>query len=203
MNPTAVKYFFKKRKEKDANGLVLKEIPAPEPLEISIPLLTMEDVVALIQSNNEKVHSLILESLNNVIIDQVRAEVNDDVEGVREKGVAADTYDFVKIAELPPATRRGSAIPDEVWEGFIKDYTEVMQHHGKTAEKAAMGAKLLKQKFQPVKSNKKVIKALKENLQTYFTNTEKAEEFQQVYETLSSKADTLLEADEDALLAAV
>jgi hypothetical protein len=209
MTPTKTKFFFKKRKEKNEAGLVVKEIPAPEPLEIELPLLSMDDVVALINGEGQdddtkaKVRGLILEALNNVIIEQARDAVNDDTEGVREKGIPADSVDFTKIALMPPAQRRGSAIPDEVWEAFIADYTEVMQHHGKTKEKAEMGAKLLSKKFQAVKGNKKVIAALKDNLSTWFANSEKAEEFQQVYETLATKADTLLAADEEALLAAV
>lgn len=203
MTPTKTKFFFKKRKEKNDAGIVTAEIPAPEPLELDLPLLEMADVVTLINSGDEKVHALILEALNGVIIDQARDEVNDDTEAVREKGVSPDTIDFVKIAHLPPAQRRGSAIPEEVWTAFIADYTEVMQHHGKTAEKAAMGAKLLSKKFQPVKGNKKVVQALKDNLSTWFNNTAKAEEFQAVYESLAQKADTLLATDEEALLAAV
>ena len=210
MTPTKTKFGFKKRKEKDANGIVTGEIPAPAPVELEIPLLSsIDDVVALInleggtEESRVKVHALITEALNNVILEQVREAVNADPEAAREKGVDPKSYSFVEIANLPPAERRGSAIPDEVWEAFIADYTDVMQHHGKTKEKAEMGAKLLSKKFQPVKGNKKVVQALKDNLSTWFANSSKQEDFQAVYESLAQKADSLLAADEEALLAAV
>lgn len=205
MLPTKIKYFFKKRKEKDAiTGNVTKEIPAAEPIELEIPLLGIEDLAALLNGGDEKVLALILESVNNVIVEQVRDVVNDDPEAVRAKGIeSADIYDFVKIAHMPPAQRRGSGLPDEVWEAFTADYIAVMQHHGKDAKKAETGAKLLARKFAPVKSNKKVVGMLKENLQTWFTNSEKSGELQVVYELLMGKADQLLEVDEEALAAAI
>lgn len=221
--PPKIKFHFKSKKDKDANGNVImidelndknektgkrvpKIIPAPEPVELEIPLLSLEDIVSLIQAEGpefDKARVLIVEACNAVILDQARAAVNDDPEAVREKGIDPDVIDFVKIAALPPATRRGTAIADEVWEAFVLDYVEVMQHHGKTKEKAEMGAKLLSKRFQQVKGNKKVIQALKENLSTWFANSKKAEDFQAIYETLAGKADQLLAADEEAILAAV
>lgn len=203
MVPTKTKFGFKKRKEKNEAGIVTGEIPAPAPVELEIPMLSMEDIVALINGGDEKVQALLVEAANNIILEQVRDAVNEDPEAAREKGVNPDVYDFVKIANLPPAQRRGSAIPEEVWEAFVADYTDVMQHHGKTKEKAEMGAKLLSKKFQPVKSNKKVVQALKDNLSTWFANTTKGEEFQAVYESLAQKADSLLAADEEALMQAI
>jgi hypothetical protein len=229
MVPTKSKFYFKSKKEKDDNGNVVmvkevkevknkegvvvevretgkmieKIIPAPEPIEVEIPLLTLEDVVAILNGGDEKEIKLILEACNNIILEQARDQVNDPDANVRENGLNTEALSWKTIAYLPPATRKGSAIPDETWEAFEKDYVSVMVHHGKTEEKAKMGAKLLVKRYQPVKTNKKVIKALKENLSTWFANSEKAEDFADVYETLAQKADTLLEADEDAILAAV
>lgn len=210
MTPTKMKFSFKKRKNKDANGIVIGEIEAPKPVELEIPLLSgIDDVAALINlegaddATKTKVHALIVEALNDVILGQVRDAVGNDVEAARDGKLPADTYDFVKIAILPPAERRGSGIADEIWDGFMADYVEVMQHHGKTKEKAEMGAKLLRQRFSAVKGNKNLIGALKQNLSTWYANTEKGEDFQTVYELLATKADSYLATDEEALLAAV
>lgn len=200
------KFHFKTRKEKDAAGVVIKEIPAPEALEVDVPLLTLEDIVAILNSGDEKQIKLILEAANGIILSQAREQVNSNIENLeelRKNGLKLDELTFEFIANLPPATRRGSAISDETWEGFETDYVAVMQRHGKTEDKAKAGAKLLVKKFAPVKTNKKVLEALKGNLQTWIANTEKAEDFQEVYETLMSKVDTLLEKDEDAILAAI
>lgn len=186
--------------------LVEKVIPAAPPLEVEIPLLNVEDLKTILSAeNNDKQIALILESMNAQILEQAREQVNDPEANVREKGLDLTKLTFEFIANLPPSQRRGTAIPDEKWELFGKDYVDVMQHHGKDEAKAKTGAKLLIKKYQPVKGNKKVVQALKENLQLWFTNTtkENSEEFQDIYESLMSKADTLLAQDEDAILAAV
>jgi hypothetical protein len=220
MNATKTKFYFKSRKEKDAEGNVVmvpevdkdnkptgkqveKVIPAADPVELEIPLMGADDLVAILQSGDEKQLKLILEGVNNVILEQARSLVNDDVEAARTKGIDYTQISWEFIANMPPATRKGAAIPDEVWEAFMKDYVEVMTHHGKTKEKAETGAKLLSKRFQPVKTNKKVVDALKGNLSLWFANTENKEQFQEVYETLATKADQLLEADEEAILASV
>lgn len=184
--------------------MIDKVIPAPAPLELEIPLVTTEDLAAILQApNNEKQVALILESMNAQILEQAREQVNDPDADVRTKGLDLTKLTFEFIANLPPSQRRGSAIPDEKWEAFSADYVDVMQHHGKDEAKAKTGAKLLVRKFQPVKMNKKVVSALKDNLQLWFTNSPNAEEFQDIYENLMGKADTILATDEDAILAAV
>jgi hypothetical protein len=217
---TKTKFFFKKRKEKDATGAVVmvnevdkdgkptgkmveKVIPAAEPVDIEIPLLTLSGVAEILNGGDEKQSKLIVEAVNNVILEQARDAVNNNPEEVRKNGIDATTLTWAHIANLPPAQRKGPGISEETWEAFKADYISVMQHHGKTKEKAETGAKLLAARFQPVKLNKTVVRALKDNLSTWFANTASAEEFQDVYESLASKADTLLEQDEDALAAAV
>lgn len=243
MEPTKVKFFFKSKKDKDENGNVIKVkeveeikdkdgkvtelketgklidkvIPAPPPLELDIPLLTLDDIIAMIngtpqvvdgvetQVRDEKQIKLLVEAVNAPILEQAREQVNDPDSEVRTKGLNLSVITFEHIANLPPAQRRGAGISDEKWDAFILDYVDVMQHHGKSEDKAKAGAKLLRQKYQPVKSNKKVIAALKDNLQVWFTNTsdENKEEFQDVYENLVGKADELLAKDEDAIIAAI
>ena len=231
MNPTKTKFSFKSKKEKDAEGNVVmidetvkdektgavtvtgkkveKVIPAPPPVEYEIPLVdTVDDIMEMLKVDgegkfvDEKQAKLLFEAANNIILEQARGQINDP-EFDREKGLDYSQLTWAHIANLPPAQRRGPAIPEETWAAFEKDYVEVMQHHGKSEEKARAGAKLLLQKFQPVKLNKKVVGALKTNLQTWFTNSEKAEDFQEIYENLIGKADVLLEKDEDALVAAI
>jgi hypothetical protein len=230
MEPTQVKFGFKGKKKLDdaGNPIMVDEvkeykvknkdgtegtelrktgkqvpdmIPAPDPYEVSIPLFkTKEDVLSIL--DDEKQLALALEGLNGVILEQARDQVNaEDFD--REKGIDVSALSWEAIANLPPAQRRGPAIPDEKWDEFVADYIEVMQHHGKTKEKAEAGAKLLRQKFQPVRLNKLVVGALKTNLSLWFANSDKNEYFQDIYENLASKADTLLAVDEEALAAAI
>lgn len=206
VDPNSVKFYFKKRTEvsKDATGKETKtEIPAPKPVSLVLPFLSVTDLVAILTKNDEKEVALVMESVNSQIIAQARDLVDEDPEKARTEGIDQSKLTWNFIANIPPAARRGGGIPDETWEAFIADYVDVMQHHGKSKEKAEAGAKLLAKRFYPVKDNKKVVKALLENLLVWFGNTTKGEELQQVYETLTSKANTLLEKDEDAVLAAI
>lgn len=206
--PQKTKFFFKSRKEvqKQPDGTE-KEVTLPKPetveLDLNSSMIDLPKLIAILQSNDEKQISLVLESVNSQILAQARSLVDEDPEKARKDGIDLTQLSWEFIANIPPATRRGGGIADEVWEAFILDYTGVMQHHGKTKEKAETGAKLLSRRFAPVKDQKKIIKALQENLMVWYTNTAKAEDFQQVYETLMSKADTLLARDEDALMAAI
>jgi hypothetical protein len=244
MQKTKVKFTFKSRKDKDADGNVKqvqdveeiktkdkdgKEVvekklvfnkdgspkmvdaiipPAP-PVELDLPLMELSDIVAILNGPNndgvadEKQVKLILEACNNIILERGRELVNDNPEEAREKGISEEEISWKTIAELPPSQRKGAAISDEVWEAFEVDYIDVMKHHGKTEQQSKMGAKLFRSRFQSVKTNKKVLKALQENLRLWFANSSNSETFQDVYESLSTKVDTLLAADEEALVAAV
>lgn len=230
MQPTKTKFFFKSRKDKDEKGdpimvdeledvknekgevtgqkptgkKVEKVIPAIPTVEQEVMLLTAEDIVAMFNAEgSEKQVKLVVEACNNIILEQARDIVNEDPETVREKGFPTEKLSWEYISNMPPAARKGAAIKDEVWEAFKEDYVSVMKHHGKTEEKAKMGAKLMAQKFQPVKMNKKVLSALQANLGQWFSNTSKKEDFQEVYETLANKLDNLLVADEDAVLSSI
>jgi hypothetical protein len=204
--PKKTKFYFKNRKEmqKQPDGTEKEvTIKKPDPVELVIPELNLEDVAKIITQGDDKEKALLLEAVNAIVLAQARSLVDEDVEKARTEGIKNEELTWNFIANIPPATRRGGGIPDEVWDAFVVDYTEVMQHHGKTKEKAETGAKLLAKRFNPVKDNKKIVKALLENLMTWFTNTEKADDFKDVYETLTSKADTLLAKDEEAILAAI
>lgn len=211
MEDVALKFSFKtvadrdpltNKPKKDAEGKVVK-IKAPEPIELKIPQFTnAADVQSILSKGDEKELKLVIDSLNNVIQAQAKALVDEDREVARKEGIDLSKLDWNFIANIPPS-QRGPAIDEETWEEFGKDYVAVMVHHGKTQEKAEMGAKLLMKKFAPVRINKKVIAALKENLTLWMANTENSEEFQEVYEYLMSRADSLLAADEDAIVAAV
>lgn len=204
--PKKTKFYFKSRKEmqKQPDGTEKEVvIPKPDPVELPIPELSLEDVINIATGEDQKQKDLLLEAVNNIVFAQARSLVDDDPEKARKEGIDNSQLSWEFIANMPPATRRGGGIPDEVWDEFVKDYVEVMQHHGKTKEKAETGAKILAKRFNPVKDNKKVVKALQENVMLWYTNTSKQEDFMQVYETLTSKADTLLAKDEDAVLAAI
>lgn len=169
-------------------------------IELALPILTREGLIQAL--DDEKITSYILDVLSGESYKAARQQV-----GAEEKPVnTQEELDVAKLtvaalANLPKAERTGGGISKETWADFNKDYIEVMPGvTGKTAEQVGNAAKLLIAKFQPVKTNKKVIAFLRDQLAQYFSSTPNAEDFQECYEFLDNKAQTLLEADEAKLL---
>lgn len=189
--PREVSFFFKKNKELDIKRDTVK---------LKIPTLTVDGVVNIFSKGDPKELDLILEAINAKIVDQARVQVNEN------ETIDQDTLDVSKltweaIANLPQAERRGGGIPKETWEEFGKDYTEVMAAAtGKKPEVLERHVGILLKKFAGVKSQKNVIAAFQNFLATYAASTKELEQFQECVDFLQNKAETLLAADEEALL---
>lgn len=171
-------------------------------INLALPYLTMEGLITAL--GDEKQAKLILDMVNDEIIyGAARQQVNDEQSPVNEQSqldLTKLTLEF--IANLPPAERRGGGIPKEVWEAFSKDYLAIMPAvTGKTADQVGNAVKLHVAKYQPCKTNKKVLKVLQDQLAVYTANTQNLEEFGGAVEFLNKKLETLLQADEAALLA--
>lgn len=170
-------------------------------VEIPIPVPTAEAILHAL--TDEKQRNYILELVGEAIYGAAREQVGDDTKPVNK----AEEMDYSKLsiealANLPKAERRGGGISKEVWELFGKDYASVMPAlTGFSADQVGNAVKLFLNKFQLVKTNKKVIGFLKTQLALWFTNTTNQEEFQECYDFLDQKADALLKADEASLLA--
>lgn len=189
--PVVFKFSFKK----DELGNKRKTI------ELMLPCPTAAGAAAMLR--DEKQTTYLLEVLESEVYKQAREQVGDEVKPVNLQSELDETKLTMEyIANLPKAERRGGGIAKEIWAGFAADYIAVMPSlTGKNAEQVGNAAKLLTAKFQPVKTNKKVIAFLKEQLGMWFTNTSNAEEFAEVYDFLDKKAEVLQLADEAALLA--
>lgn len=171
-------------------------------VEIELPVITVEGVVAALQAGGKQLE-LVIEACRQVQFDRARELVND------KEDISADNFQYAelaweKIANLPKAERRGGGIPKEVWEDFIKDYITVMPAAtGKTVDQVTNASKLLATKFQSIKTNKPVLKLLKDQLAIYVNASQQAESFSECVNFLAEKADTLLNQDEAALLEAL
>jgi len=168
-------------------------------IQLELPVPTKYGIIEIIKAGGKQL-DLLLEVTAGVIYAQQRSIISDDVEFTADKfDPSKVTWDF--IANIPRSERTGSGIAKETWEAFAKDYsTVVISHAGKTADQAANAAKILVGKFQQVKTNKPVITKLLDNINVWFANTPNAEDFADVYAFLVNKAETLLKADDNALL---
>lgn len=168
-------------------------------LDLNYP--TLDGVINAL--SDPKQAEFIIDVLSDEIYKAARLQVGDETKPVSKQEELDEsklTLEF--LANQPKAERTGGGISKEIWEEFSKDYLEVMPAAtGKTADQVSNAAKLLLAKFQPVKTNKKVIAFLQEQLALWFSSTPNAEDYQECYEFLNEKAKTLLDADEASLLA--
>jgi hypothetical protein len=179
----------------------LGEVEKRPTVKLVLPVPTLEGVVAALR--DEKQREYILEILAEQVKEAARQQVGDDEKPVNKQ----DELDVSKLtlqylANVPKAQRTGGGIGKEVWEQFAADYMAVMPAAtGKNADQVGNAVKLLVAKFNPVKTNKKVIKFLREQLAVYAGATENLEDYAECVEFLDNKAETLLSANEEQLLA--
>lgn len=170
-----------------------------ETVELRLPVPSVEGLVKILETGGKGLE-LLLAAASDIVIAQARSILNDN-ETMTDKDFPMDQCLWEFIATMPEAEKRGRGIAKEIWEAFGKDYIAIMPSvTGKTAEQVGNAVKLFLNKFQAVKSNKPVISKLKEQLAIYVSNSPNAEEFADAVKFLSEKADTLLAADETALL---
>lgn len=189
------KFHFKKVKD-EATGLESKR----PTVELSLPIPSVEGIIAILEAGGKQLE-LLQEAVAEVIVSRARELVNDK-EDISQDNFPMEELAWEKIATLPKAERRGGGIGKETWEEFSKDYVAVMPAiTGKTAEQIGNAAKILLNKFNAVKTNKPVLKLLKEQLGLYATNSPNAETYAECVAFLVDKADSLINMDEAALLA--
>jgi hypothetical protein len=194
------KFNFKKTDLKDSDGKVIGETKRPS-LELKLPVPSVEGIIEILQKeNNAKELELLLEAVRDVVTARARDIINDD------EAISADTFPYKElsweaIANLPKAERRGGGISKEIWEDFTKDYIAVMPGvTGKTAERVELAAKVFINKFSTVKTDKPVLKVLRDQLALYANSSPNAEKFAECIEFLTNKANGLIDADSSKLL---
>jgi hypothetical protein len=189
------KFHFKTVKDKES-GIETKR-PS---VELNLPVPSVEGIIAILEAGGKQLE-LLLSAASDIVTSQARSILNDN-DGMTAKDFPLEQCTWEFIANMPEAEKRGRGIPKEVWDDFSADYIAVMPGAtGKTTEQVALAAKLFLNKFQQVKSNKPVIAKLREQLAIYANNSKQAENFADCIKFLDDKAETLLQADEAALLA--
>lgn len=170
------------------------------PLVLALPLPTMDGIIGAISSNSQA-----LEWVQEVIQNEILGHVRDKISGDDPEWRAQEDVDFSKlsisfIANLPKAERTGGGISKEVWEAWATDYREVMVgEFARDPKKAAASCDLLFKKFNPVKTQKKIITILLDELNKWFSKTSMQDQFASCYAFLAEKGQKLLEEDEEKL----
>lgn len=163
-------------------------------VELKVPVPSAEGLASVLTEGGKPLE-LLVDIVSDFIRTQVAGYVGDTAD-VTQENFPADKFDFTYLANLPKEDRRSAAIAKEVWDAFCKDYITVMPARtGKTETAVATAAEIFLKKLAPVKTNKKVIEKLKEQLSIY-SETEKAEQFEEVLTFLVKRADVYLAADD-------
>ena len=187
-----VKFSFRTTKDEDT-GLESKR----PTIEQKIPTPSVEGIIKILENGGQGLE-LLLEVVADVIYQRGREYLSDNESAT---SVPLEILSWEAIASLPKSERKGRGIPKETWEEFGKDYIKTMPAiTGKTSEQVANAAKILLNKFQQCKSNKKVVELLKGQVALYLNSAPSAENFQDCVEFLLNKADALLKADDADLL---
>jgi len=198
VDPKDFKFHFKKV-EVEVDGKKTGDVTKRPTVELTLPIPSVEGIVAILEAGGAGL-VLLLEAVQDVVVSRAREIINDK-EDITQASFPIEDLAWDKIASLPKAERRGGGISKEIWDAFSKDYIAVMPGvTGKTAEQVGNAAKILLNKFNAVKTNKPVLKVLKEQLGIYVQHSTAVEEYTECVEFLLNKAETLINTDEAELL---
>lgn len=194
---TSRDYKFTFRKTKDE--VTGEDIKKPT-LSLVLPVPTFAGLVDSL--GDQKIVDYVLDVIADQVKAAARVQIDDESTPVGDQehlDLSKLTLEF--LANQPKAERTGGGISKELWEGFGKDYMEVMPAvTGRSAEIVNNGLQLFLKRYSTVRQSKDVLKKLQGLLATYSTSTKNLEEYADVVEYLEKRAETLLKADETALL---
>lgn len=189
VDPRDFKFNFKTIEDKETG----EKTKRPS-VELKLPCPSVEGIVAILE-NGGKGLELLLAAASDIIVGQARSILNDN-ESMTADNFPIDqcTWDF--IANMPEAEKRGRGIPKETWDEFTADYVAVMPGlAGKTEEQVSLAAVLFAKKLAPVKTNKKALVKLAEQLTIYANGAPQAETYFDCIRFLDEKIKFLLDAE--------
>ena len=199
--------FTFKKPRKGADGKPVtdelgQEVTARAPVKLMIPVPTWEGLLSFL-GEDEKHQTFLLDVVADLIKEEAKKQVNDETKPVNtQEQLNLDLLSLKYIANMPKSERTGRGIAKEIWEEWTKDYVStITAATGRDVEKATIAAKLFYPgRLQPVKTNKKVISFLANQLDIWMSNTANGEEYQEIYDFLKKKADEFIQMDEATLL---
>ena len=178
-------------------------IKARPPVKLMVPIPTMEYIIDLLTSDNDKYKQFVINTFADLIKAKVREQVNDENNPVnRQEDLNLEGLTLEALAEEEPAERAGRGILKETWAEFEEDYIEVMvPATGRSLDKVKGAAKFLAQRLYPVRTNRKIVTFLASQLDIWAKNSQRMDEFNDLYQFLVKKADSYINMGEDTLLA--
>lgn len=178
-------------------------------VEVEIQVPSLQGLISIIKDGmsadpeteegkkSKKTMDYLIELAGDAIVKEVRSYVSDNANAAQDT-IDWKNFTFSAIANMPAGIRGASSISKEVWEAFTKDYVAVMVAANIPAEVAAIRCSVFTQKFRPLTGNperKSIIESLMGTLAVYIDKSTKVDEFSDILEFLTKKADDLKKED--------
>lgn len=188
------KFSFKKQTVKDELGMEVKR----PPVTLNVPIPTFEGLIDELE--DPKVQAFVLDLIEEAVKDQVRTAISDEEKPVnRQEDLDVTKLTLKYIANIPKSERTGGGISKETWTEWEQNYTQVMGPI-RGEDKAAKAAKLFVGRFNQVRTDKAVLKFLREQLAKWATETTVLDDYQDVYQYLDARATDLINKDNPSQL---
>lgn len=192
---------FRTVKTKEEDGSVTET--KRESIKLHIPVPAWEDLVAMIEAGLAEGASevaknnlqLITDSLFNTVYDVATSLAKENT-SLTSANFPFEELDWEKIANAPEAERKSRGISKEEWADFAEDYLSSMPAiTNKDEERVKRAVAMFINKFGPIKSDKKSVAVLRDQLVVYAEQAPNASNYFKVVEFLVKKADALIEAE--------
>lgn len=208
MQAKSFKFNFRARTIRDENGAEIGKAPKNPSIEVDLPVLTVEEIIAVLQnSDNVKEIKVIVDAVASIISSEAKAQLDDAIESFGDPTEVATAQhldfsklDFSYIANLPEATRtRGPQISEDDWNTFYEDYKAVIiPATGKPEAKITNHINVFK-KPNSVKARKDIVGALLEHLDIYVSKTAMLEDTVSCVSKLQSRFAKIMSVEDTPL----
>lgn len=174
-----------------------------ESIKLHIPVPAWEEVIAMIEAGtapeaNEVAKNnlqLLSDAMFTVAYEQAVSLAKENT-SLTSANFPFEELDWEKIANAPEAERKSRGISKEEWADFADDYMASMPAiTGKEEDRVKRAVAVFVLKFAPIKSDKKSIAVLRDQLVVYAEQAPNASNYFKVIEFLLKKADALIEAE--------
>ena len=193
-----VNFNFRKTKDEETG----EEVKRPT-VTLPIPRPSVEGLVAILEAGGKSL-DLLMEAASDVVLARAREILNERPDITKSEQFPYAQLSWEAIADLEKAERRGGGIPKEVWEDFIADYVSIMPSlTGKELQRVKNAAAHLKNKFTMIKTSKKMLAAMVDQLAIYLNGSPNAEQYLDCVNFLTTKADKLMNVTEEEMLSAL
>lgn len=174
-----------------------------ESIKLHIPVPAWEEVIAMIEAGLAAEASEVAKNNLQLLSDAMFAVVYEQSVSLAKENTSLtsanfpfEELDWEKIANAPEAERKSRGISKEEWADFAEDYMASMPAiTGKEEDRVKRAVAVFILKFAPIKSDKKSIAVLRDQLVVYAEQAPNASNYFKVIEFLLKKADALIEAE--------